>query len=277
MRFRSTLACALVLAACRPTTAPQSQPQPRPQPSSPAAPAGPVNADPHVTDYRCDDGQTVRAGYPDAQTAVVSVGGHAYTLKAGRAASGVRYVGFGLQWWTKGMAEGRLSRLKPDEEVASDPGVMCRTTPAAAQPPAPGAPGGLPDDRTPLVEGPIKPESAQGAAQVVQSYYALLESGRFAEAWRLWSDGGRASGRSEEDFAHGFRAYSAYHAQIGGPGAIEGAAGSLYVEVPVVLYGSRANGTAFTEKAKVTLRRVNDVPGSTPEQRRWHIAHIEAG
>lgn len=260
----------LALAGCR-REAEVAPPPPKPAPAAPQ----PVNPLAQVRTYRCDDGATVEAGYPDQETAVVSVGGHAYTLKAGRAASGVRYVGLGLQWWTKGMSEARLSRLKPGEEVASDPGVACHAGPAEVEPPAPGTPGGLPDDRTPLAEGPIAPNSAQGAAQVVQSYYALIGSGRYAQAWGLWSDGGKASGKTQAQFVASFAPYASYHAQVGGPGDIEGAAGSLYVETPVVIYGAFRDGRALHQSGKVTLRRVNDVPGSTPEQRRWHIASIE--
>lgn len=46
--------------------------------------------------------------------------------------------------------------------------------PAPLDPPAPGAPGGLPDDRTPVSEASFAPDSAQGAANVVQTYYALI-------------------------------------------------------------------------------------------------------
>lgn len=147
--------------------------------------------------------------------------------------------------------------------------------PAPAQPPAAGAPGGLPDDRTPVSEAPFTATSAQGAANVVQTYYALVEEGRFGEARRLWSGAGNASGTSETAFAASFARYGEYHAQIGAPGAIEGAAGSSYVEVPVVLYGRVKNGPAFSRKAMVTLRRLNDVPGSSAEDRRWHIYRIE--
>jgi hypothetical protein len=145
----------------------------------------------------------------------------------------------------------------------------------AAKPPAPGTPGGPPDDRTPLAEGPIAPDSAQGAGQVVQTYYALLEGGSYAEARALWADQGRASGRNADVFAAGFARYASYHAQIGAPGQIEGAAGSLYVEVPVVRYGAVKDGRSFSVKGAVTLRRVNDVPGATAEQRRWHIVRID--
>jgi hypothetical protein len=147
--------------------------------------------------------------------------------------------------------------------------------PALVQPPVPGTPGGLPDDRRPIPEAPFAATSAQGAANVVQSYYALLEAGRFGEARRLWSGAGEASGTSETDFAASFARYEDYHARIGAPGTIEGAAGSSYVEVPVVHYGRVKNGQAFSRKAIVTLRRVNDVPGSSAEDRRWHIYRIE--
>ena len=143
---------------------------------------------------------------------------------------------------------------------------------APLDPPEPGEPGGLPDDRTPISEAPFTETSAQGAANVVQTYYGLLEAGRYGEAWRLWSDGGRASGMSEADFVASFGRYREYHARIGAPGEIEGAAGSLYVQVPVQVYGRLGDGRPFNMLGPVTLRRVNDVPGSTPEQRRWRIA-----
>ena len=142
-------------------------------------------------------------------------------------------------------------------------------------PPEPGTPGGLPDDRTPISEAPFTPDSAQGAANVVQTYYALIGERKYAEARRLWSDGGKASGADEAAFAKGFEGFTEYHAQVGAPGGIEGAAGSLYVEVPVVLYGRLKTGTAFNSRGTAVLRRVNGVPGATPEQLRWHIARID--
>ena len=143
---------------------------------------------------------------------------------------------------------------------------------APLDPPEPGEPGGLPDDRTPISEAPFTETSAQGAANVVQTYQGLLEAGRYGEAWRLWSDGGRASGMSEAEFAASFGRYREYHARIGAPGEIEGAAGSLFVEVPVQVYGRLQDGRPFNMLGPMILRRVNHVPGSTPEQRRWHIA-----
>lgn len=152
-------------------------------------------------------------------------------------------------------------------------------TPAQAplvQPPAPGTPGGLPDDRTAISEGPITPDSPQGAAGVLQRYFADLGAKDYIGAWALWADAGRASGsRTPDEFAAKFAGYSQYDAQVGAPGRLEGAAGSLYVTVPVVIYGRRTTGEEVHEKGEAVLRRVNDVPGATPAQRHWHIERMD--
>jgi hypothetical protein len=138
--------------------------------------------------------------------------------------------------------------------------------------PQPGTPGGLPDDRTPLPEpkGPIDPKSAEAAGQVVQHYGALIEQGRWTESWKLWSNPDSA-----REFDRNWRDDSEVHMQIGKPGDTEGAAGSIYTTVPAVFYGKTKAGGSFSRKGDVILRRVNDVPGSTEAQRRWHIERIE--
>src|SRR3546814_1224316 len=83
-------------------------------------------------------------------------------------------------------------------------------------------------------------------------------------AWKFWQDEGRASGMTFDEFKESFSKYQEYHANIGAPGRIEGAAGSLYVEVPVQVYGRLNTGEEFNMLGSVQLRRVNDVPGSTP-------------
>jgi len=138
--------------------------------------------------------------------------------------------------------------------------------------PAPGTPGGLPDDRTPLSEpqGPIDPKSAEAAGQVVQHYGALIEQRRFDEAAILWTDA-----KGAKTFGDRFRTYREIHVQVGKPADMEGAAGSIYITVPVVLNGASSSGSPFTCRGDATLRRANDVPGSTERQRQWHIAAIE--
>ena len=130
----------------------------------------------------------------------------------------------------------------------------------------------LPDDRTPLEEpsGPIDPKSAEAAGQVVQHYGALIEQGRWTESWKLWS-----SAAAAKAFDRNWRDASEVHMEIGKPGESEGAAGSIYITDPVVFYGKQKSGADFRRAADVILRRVNDVPGSTEAQRRWHIERIE--
>ena len=120
--------------------------------------------------------------------------------------------------------------------------------------------------------GPIDPNSAQGAGQVLQRFGGLLEQKKFAEARLLWGDGGRASGLTEREFVEAYAKYAEIHAEVGRPGEPEGAAGSIYVEVPVRLYGRLRSGAPFNLAGTMALKRVNDVPGSTADQRRWHIA-----
>lgn len=75
--------------------------------------------------YACDDGRTVQAAYPDADTAVLTLDQHSHRLYIAISASGARYVGDQWQWWTKGMHQAWLAPLKPGETVASTSGVSC--------------------------------------------------------------------------------------------------------------------------------------------------------
>jgi hypothetical protein len=142
--------------------------------------------------------------------------------------------------------------------------------------PAPGAPSGaksptLPaepstENRVSRAEpgGPIDPKSVEAAGQLVQHYGTLIEQKRFSEAAGLWSDAGAAA-----DFARQLDRPQ-LHLEVGAPGNSEGAAGSIYTSVPVVFHGA-----GFRRPANIILKRVNDVPGSTEAQRRWHIERIE--
>ena len=172
-----------------------------------------------------------------------------------------------------------LSACRPatDANLANEaaPEPVGNAVPPTASP-APGTPG-LPDDRTPLIDskGPIDPKSAEAAGQVMQQYAVWFERRRFAEAYRLWGNGGQASGLSEQKFAAQSADDAEIHFEIGKPGDMEGAAGSSYVTVPIRFYGRRKNGADFSRAGTATLSRVNDVPGSSEEQRRWHIERLD--
>ncbi|UIJ45610.1 hypothetical protein LZK98_01195 [Sphingomonas cannabina] len=171
----------------------------------------------------------------------------------------------------------------PADESASTGGNAAEAEPAdaavntAALPPVapipPGQPGGLPDDRTPVSEASFTAESAQGAAQVVQSYYALVEQGRYDRAYALWEP--QSAGMSGKAFADSFAKYAEYHAEIGAPGRIDAGAGQRYVTVPVQAYGRLKSGEPFRLRGDVTLHRAGDIDGATAEQRSWRIRSID--
>lgn len=147
--------------------------------------------------------------------------------------------------------------------------------PDALQPPAPGTPGGLPDDRTPIAETPFAPDSAQGAANVVQTYYALIGEAKYREAFALRIPGSGAAG-SAGPFAADFARYSEYHANIGAPGPVDAGAGQRYVTVPVQIYARlKQSRKPLYQIGTVTLHRTADIDGASPEQRQWRIQSIE--
>lgn len=117
----------------------------------------------------------------------------------------------------------------------------------------------------------VDPKSPEAAVAVLRAYFAAIADRRYADAWRLWSDEGRASGQSEARFAASFADYDAYRGTVGAPGQMEGAAGSSYLDIPVEVSGRRTEGAAFRQSGMMTLRRVNDVPGATAEQLQWRI------
>ncbi len=127
---------------------------------------------------------------------------------------------------------------------------------------------------TPVSDG----RSPAAAADLVRRYYAAIDARDYHTAYTLWGPGGGASGKTYEQFAAGFAQTAHSGVEITGGVDTEGAAGSIYATVPVVVTATTTAGAAQRFTGTYTLRRVNDVPGATPEQLRWHIAeaHLTA-
>jgi hypothetical protein len=105
---------------------------------------------------------------------------------------------------------------------------------------------------------------------VLAGWAAALERRDWAEARRYWGDSGDGSGQSAQDFAAAWDKYRTLDVEVK-DGAQEGAAGSLYYTAPVSLKAVEQDGAAVSKVGEVVLRRVNDVPGATAEQLRWHM------
>ncbi|HEY9660783.1 MAG TPA: nuclear transport factor 2 family protein [Allocoleopsis sp.] len=112
----------------------------------------------------------------------------------------------------------------------------------------------------------------QEAAQVIQNYYSAIDRHDYTQAYSAWEGEGTASQQSFEQFKQGFATTASTAVEVGQPNRSEGAAGSSYIEIPVTVTAAvTTDGTSQRFRGSYVLRRVNDVPGSTPEQRKWHL------
>jgi len=119
-----------------------------------------------------------------------------------------------------------------------------------------------------LAAAPTPPfeTSPEAAVAVVRHYYAALDAHDYRTAWRLWSGGQRYGA-----FRRGYARTAWTRVTPVPPFAADGAAGSIYSQVRVRVDAALIDGTRQRFVGSYTLRRVNDVEGSTPDQRRWHI------
>lgn len=142
----------------------------------------------------------------------------------------------------------------------------------ASRLPAPSAPPAVQNSAPPEVrpKAPADPKSTEAALELAQKFADLLNQRKFEEAYMLLGAGSGFS--SAADLEDHFSPYSGLHVTIlkSPPPAPEGAAGSIYLSVQANFYGI-VRGRRVDHPATITMRRVNDVPGSTAAQRRWHI------
>lgn len=113
-------------------------------------------------------------------------------------------------------------------------------------------------------------KSVDAALDVARQFADLVSARKFDQAYALL--GGRGGFASAADFRRHFAPYSDLNLTIldSPPPDSEGAAGSIYLSVQAQLSGTVA-GRRVHHPATITLRRVNDVPGSTDAQRHWHV------
>ncbi|GAW42495.1 Membrane-bound lysozyme-inhibitor of c-type lysozyme [Brevundimonas sp. SH203] len=109
--------------------------------------------------YACGSGVTIEARYPNKTSAQMTYKGQDYVLRNVQAASGARYIGSGVEWWTTsrdGREVATLSLLSPNEEVAVSVLEQC-ARPLTA--PAPDLTTGI---TPPQPKPDLKPIPAQG-------------------------------------------------------------------------------------------------------------------
>jgi hypothetical protein len=107
--------------------------------------------------------------------------------------------------------------------------------------------------------------ASKDCSEVVQFYLEALGGREWARAALVWGDPAIGAARLEAVFA----GYKEMQVEWTEP-FVEGAAGSLYCTVAGKLSDARDPATPVRE-GTLLLRRVNDVPGATPEQLRWTL------
>ena len=136
----STITVAALMAGCsREAAAPPAQPENAQAPAVPQARAAPP------VGYACESGKTVMVQYPDTATARITYNGQTYALRTVPAATGARYAGSGVEWWTATRTDqetATLSRLGPNQDVAV--AILERCSRPASSVGAPAGPTPLP-------------------------------------------------------------------------------------------------------------------------------------
>lgn len=109
----------------------------------------------------------------------------------------------------------------------------------------------------------------KGARNVLLSFGRAIELKEYGQAWAMLSPADRQKWHREA-FAAIFADLAKVTVVIP-DGIIEGAAGSSYYTVPIAVTGNDEGGRPVRLEGNAVLRRVNDVDGATPAQRRWHF------
>lgn len=137
-------------------------------------------------------------------------------------------------------------------------------------PAAPAAPAPEPAAAPPVARPADGAAIGADPADVIRAYYAAIDARDFRRAYGLWARGGEASGKRYDEFVAGFAQTASAAVEIGDPGQVEGAAGSRYIEIPVVVRAFTTDGSAQRFVGSYTLRRTV-VDGATPAQQRWQL------
>lgn len=107
------------------------------------------------------------------------------------------------------------------------------------------------------------------AVDLITSYYNAINRHEYARAWDYW--GGQNQDQTYAEFVAGFAETQSVRMQTG-PGSSEGAAGSIYFVLPVVIEATGTGGDLQVYSGCYTLRLVQPAIQEPP----FRPLHIEA-
>lgn len=161
---------------------------------------------------------------------------------------------------------------EPDQKPVVDPEAAAAVVPDDTEPPQPPPPVAAPDCAA--LRGPALTAEAErgetGARAVLVDWARALELRQWDRAWCQFGDTGGASAQSFAEFRRDWDARGKITVAVPS-GTMDGAAGSSYYTVPTRVAIAEPDGEVVL-MGDVILRRVNDVPGASEEELRWHIA-----
>ncbi|WP_390548914.1 hypothetical protein [Qipengyuania sp. MTN3-11] len=127
-----------------------------------------------------------------------------------------------------------------------------------------------------LSPSPLAPDAERtetGARNVLLAFARAIELREYDQAWTMLGRSAKEKW-SKARFNALFDGLSDITVAVPG-GRMEGAAGSSYYTSEATITGTDADGRPVRIEGPIVLRRVNDVPGSTVDQRRWHIQSVD--
>lgn len=112
--------------------------------------------------------------------------------------------------------------------------------------------------------------SADEAVDVVCRYYTAINAGDYQVAFDQWGESGPPN-QTYDDFVDGYDQTEKVTVEVTDDVRVEGAAGSLYATVPVTIRAELRDGHIQHFFGHYIVHRVNDVPGASAAQLRWHL------
>ncbi|HEY1069222.1 MAG TPA: hypothetical protein VGE33_01635 [Thermomonas sp.] len=104
---------------------------------------------------------------------------------------------------------------------------------------------------------------ADAAVSVLRDYFSAINTRDFARAYALW----RQNPQTPAQFADGFAGTTGVSVEIGTPGSIDAGAGQRFIDIPVTLDATQADGRVERYAGRVVLHR-SSVEGGDPG---WRI------
>lgn len=104
--------------------------------------------------------------------------------------------------------------------------------------------------------------TSQAAAEALRTYYAHIAGRDWAAAFAMRE---RQPGLSLDRFTDNFERYADYRATVGVPTGPAVQDGTIWVQVPVQLYGRMRDGSPFGSVGTVTMKRRSG-------ERSWRVA-----